>query len=237
MKKVTQEPIRSYKAYFNATVKPDDQPIPKPRKLLQGSKYYEKKLERHHHTFDHMRIEKQLEVEGFTAWRGKCRGVVSTYFAENEKDGPVLEQQLDVYGRRENPHLQRSVQDRSSGVQNSVWTTKAMHLAVAEERRRICQSIEDFKLDFVAATLSREAMETLRREVLVKIRAKPCIDYKRALFSKQDFMKFLVQRNTARKGGPLPVFSTTAGPVDVVDAMASPAEAAFAKFVLKVLPT
>eukprot|EP00796_Vickermania_ingenoplastis_P006178 gene6178-4456_t len=231
MNKITTQPIRSYRAFYSATVPPDHKPLLKPRKLLQGSKYYEKKLERSQHEFDHLRFEKQVDIETFTRWRGRCRGVVSSHFAaKEEENGPLLEQQIDVYGRRENPHLRSCMPDKTQGVHSSVWTTKAMHLAVAEERKRICQNIENFKLDFTAATLSKEAMESLRRDVLEKIRAKPCISANNALFSKQDFIKFLSNRNKkSQNDDHLSIFAND-GPIDVVDAMRSPAEAAFANF-------
>lgn len=236
MEKISNQPIRSYRAFFNATVKPEERPLVKPKKLLQGSAYYEQKLLDTQHRFDHLRFEKQVDIENFTSWRGKCRGVVSAHFADNKEDGPVLEQQLGVYGRRENPHLRSTTQGKSGGIHSSVWTTKAMHLAVAEERNRICHNIENFKLDFNAATLSKEAMEKLRSEVLQRIRAKPCNNFNNALFSKNDFIRFLSNRTKRSLQTDLPVF-TSAGPIDVVDAMASPAEAAFAKYVLQVLPT
>lgn len=233
LEKLKSEPIRSYKVFYNATVTPP----PKKKKnapLIADSTYYRDNLEIQEHHFDHMRLKKQVEIDEFVEWRGKCRGVVSAKLSENVQKTPLQEQQLKVFGSDPYHFLYDSLESKKNGLQ-SAWITKAMHLAVEDERKKICKKISEFKLDFVAATLSKEAMESLRKEVLVKIRTTPCIDEDNALFSKKDFIKFLARRTKSSEHKFSMISSTDR--VDVIDAMRSPAEAAFAKYVFSVLPT
>lgn len=234
--KISTQPIRSYRAFYNATVEPPTEKRAKPTKLLEGSTYGEEVLKDRKHEFDHLRFKKQVEIEDFTRWRGKCRGVVSAALAASGDQKSLLDKQLAVYGVTERSKVppilgaKRSVE----GNYASVWTTKSMYLAIEEKKKHICSCIENFTLDFAAATLSKEAMESLRSDVLEAIRAKPCRSFNNALFSKQDFISFISVRNSHVAESRIPIFT---GPIDVVDAMQSPAEAAFAKYVLKVLPT
>lgn len=242
LKDIHEQPIRSYRAFYNATVAP--QKIKKSERMklkrdeLGGSLYYREEVERSRHRFDHLRFEKQVEIEDFIRWRGQCRGVVSAALKNTGEKEALNTKQLKLFGYSEKSHLQASTRtQKQSSAYKSPWLKAAVTLAVDEERKRICECIEKFKLDFTAATLSKEAMESLRAKVLAKIRERPVSLSDTRLFSKGEFLAFL-SSGTRKEDleSPAGAMITSSG-FDVIDAMHSPAEAALAKYILSILPT
>lgn len=238
---INEQPIRSYRAFYNATVAPQkttrNDKFELKKNPVGGSSFFRKEVERSQHRFDHMRFEKQVEIEDFIQWRGKCRGVVSATLANKELTTTLNEKQLKLFGYSKNSYLLgRSLKESGHGESNSPWLKAAMHLAVEEERNRLCECIESFKLDFAAATLSKEAMESLRANVLQKIRAKSFSGSDKGLFSREEFMSFLSSRTRKAEMDIHAAAMIKNSGSDVVDAMRSPAEAALAKYILKILP-
>lgn len=241
LRDISEQPIRSYRAFYNATVAPQkatkSEKMELKRNPFGGSSFFRKEVERSQHRFDHMRFEKQVKIEDFIQWRGKCRGVVSATLANKDPTTALNEKQLKLFGYSTNSYLLgRSFKESDHGESNSPWLKAAMHLAVEEERSRLCECIENFKLDFSAATLSKEAMESLRANVLQKIRAKSFNGPDNGLFSRDEFVAFLSSRTKKAEIDIHAAAMIKNSGSDVVDAMRSPAEAALAKYILSILP-
>jgi hypothetical protein len=265
--RLAAEPIRSYRILHDAITPSMELYPSSHIPLFEAARLRRANLERLTHNFEHQRYVLHEELESALDWRGQCQAAVlrqrgnghstsgipgapqmqprspalptlgSSRSSDNVYQG--LLDEVFAQQRCRRPTAGPTVTTSASSLPfRSVWSKEAARLALLQERERLVCSLNAFESKCDAAALTLAAVEDLRAETVQRVcNPETFSDHGSAIvFTRERFLKFI----QARYPSNVPSFSdagVTRHPSDILEALPSKAEAAFAKYAYEVLPS
>ncbi|RNF11088.1 putative DNA repair protein RAD2 [Trypanosoma conorhini] len=234
LERLKREPVQSWRLIHNLTEEPAS-PV-KGRRELTGCRTVDSMfVERLRHKFDYVSYKEQFDLDKSLAARDVCRFMVMRH--ETSTNGqPPLRALANMF-QRNRARFSATKRELPPGpgeafLWRSVWMRRANEIALEEERRRIIDGIQAFELRVPAASLSKEAVDGMQKDIVKLLKQWPCSYRKRHIFTKFNFVEWVRERNK---------LSPTAGTQQqqchgLAESMASRAEALFIEHVLTLLP-
>ncbi|ORC91948.1 putative DNA repair protein RAD2 [Trypanosoma theileri] len=239
LERLKQEPVRSWRVIHDLSTDPPSSPpiADRQRKSYDASEDC-KIVEKWRHRFDYVNYADQFKIDDSLAVRDRCRHMVIRHETTSTGQPPLTALQNTFNEKNTRPFTapSRPVKPNTGGdcVKSSVWMRRANEIALEREREHLITEIRRFELREAAASLSREAVETLRDDLIKLLMLWPRDPRKRHIFTKKNFVKWM--RGRQNLPSTVGVVEDSAESISLAESMDSRAEAAFIEHVFSVLP-
>ncbi|KAH9601650.1 hypothetical protein LSM04_005635 [Trypanosoma melophagium] len=240
LNRLKREPVRIWRVIHDiSTDPPSSSPIAdRQRKSYDVSEDW-KIAGKWRHKFDHVIYADQIKVNDSLAVRDRCRHMVIRHETISSGQPPLTALQNTFNENRSRPFTAPCIPVKTTTggdcVKSSVWIRRANEIALEREREYLIKVIRRFELREAAASLSKEAVESLRDDLIKLIRFWPCDYRKRHIFTKKNFVKWMRRRHNLPS--TVGIVGDGTDITSLTESMESRAEAAFIEYVLTILPS
>ncbi|RNF03244.1 putative DNA repair protein RAD2 [Trypanosoma rangeli] len=234
LERLKREPVQSWRLIHNLTEEPEP-PVRERRHRATCRTVDSMFVERLRHKFDYVSYKEQFNLDNALAARDVCRYMVMRHEASTNGQ-PPLRALAGVFKRDSMRFTTRGKEaplaSNEDFLRRCVWMKRAGEIALEEERQRIIDGIQAFELRVQAASLSKEAVDKLKKDLVKVLKQWPCSYRKHHVFTRADFVEWVRKRNKLQRmaGNDQVQWQSLA------ESMASRAEASFIEHVLALLP-